>query len=112
MGFSREGIQVSARQVLVFARTICVPLDDDALRQPVLQTNRKNLLIERVEIDMEPSISVFEDELCRLINKDRMDKRKMLATTVTALVQDANNKVSIVERRLRVRSFFGNALGR
>ena len=61
---------------------------------------------------MEPSISVFEDELCRLINKDRMEKRKVPGTTVTALVQDANNKVSIAERRLRVRTFFDDALYR
>jgi hypothetical protein len=54
---------------------------------------------------MEPSINMFEEELCRLINKDRMEKKKMSQTTVTALVQEAHNKVSIVERRLRVRYF-------
>jgi len=45
---------------------------------------------------------MFEDELCRLINKDRMEKKKVSHTTVTALIQDTHNKVSIVERRLRV----------
>jgi hypothetical protein len=72
------------------------------LRQPVLQANRRNILIDQVEIDMEPSINMFEEELCRLINKDRMEKKKMTQTTVATLIQEANNKVSIVERRLRV----------
>ena len=81
-----------------------VPSDNDSLKLPVVQLNRKNLLIERVEIDMEPSIGLFEEELCRLINKDRMEKKKMTNTTVTSLVQDVSQKVSIVERRLRVRS--------
>jgi hypothetical protein len=31
-----------------------------------------------------------------------MEKKKMTQTTVAALIQEANNKVSIVERRLRV----------
>ncbi len=77
-------------------------LDEDTLKQPVVQANRRNILIEQVEIDMEPSISMFEDELCRLINKDRMDKRKMTQTTLSTLVQGSHNKVTIVERRLRV----------
>ena len=50
---------------------------------------------------MEPSINIFEEELCRLINKDRMEKKKLTQTTVTAIIQEAH-KVSIVERRLRV----------
>lgn len=72
------------------------------MRQPTLYGNRKNVLIEQVEIDMEPSIDMFEDELCRLINKDRMEKKRMTSTTAAALVQETHNKVSIVERRLRV----------
>ena len=51
---------------------------------------------------MEPSINVFEEELCRLINKDRMEKKRMTQTTITAFIQEQHNKVSIVERRLRV----------
>ncbi|CAF3451554.1 unnamed protein product [Rotaria sp. Silwood1] len=65
-------------------------------------TNRKNILIEQVEIDMEPSIDLFEEELCRLIHKDRMEKKKMSQTTVAAIVHETHSKVSIVERRLRV----------
>jgi hypothetical protein len=80
-------------------------LDEDTLKQPVLQPNRRNILIEQVEIDMEPSINMFEEELCRLINKDRIEKKRMGQTTVTALVQETHNKVSIVERRLRVSCF-------
>ncbi len=72
------------------------------MRQPALQANRRTILIEQIEIDMEPSINMFEEELCRLINKDRMEKKKVSHTTVTALIQDTHNKVSIVERRLRV----------
>ena len=79
MVFSRAEIQVRVRRVLVSTRTIRIILADDALRQPALQANRKNLLIERLEIDMEPSISVFEDELCRLINKDRMAEERSYA---------------------------------
>jgi hypothetical protein len=52
---------------------------------------------------MEPSISTFEDELCRLVQKDRMEKRKLSQATVSALVNESQSKVSIVERRLRVR---------
>ena len=85
-------------------RRLSVRSDDDSLKLPVVQLNRKNLLIERVEIDMEPSVSLFEEELCRLINKDRMEKKKMMNTTVSNLVQDASHKVTIVERRLRVMS--------
>ncbi len=81
--------------------------DEDTLRQPVLSTNRRNVLIEQVEIDMDPSIVMFEEELCRLINKDRMEKKRIAQTTVTGLVQDTNNKVSIVERRLRVYYLLG-----
>lgn len=55
---------------------------------------------------MEPSINMFEDELCRLINKDRMEKKKLAPTTVATLVPESHNKVSIVERRLRVSIFF------
>ncbi|CAF0762294.1 unnamed protein product [Rotaria sordida] len=76
--------------------------DEDTLRKPVLQANRKNILIEQVEIDVEPSITFFEEELCRLIHKDQMEKKKMSHTTVSALVQETQSKISIVERRLRV----------
>ncbi|CAF0912061.1 unnamed protein product [Rotaria sp. Silwood1] len=76
--------------------------NEDTLRKPVLQANRKNILIEQVEIDMEPSIDLFEEELCRLIHKDRMEKKKMSQTTVAAIVHETHSKVSIVERRLRV----------
>jgi hypothetical protein len=51
---------------------------------------------------MEPSIHIFEEELCLLINKDRMEKKKLAQSAVTTLVQEPHNKVSIVERRLRV----------
>jgi len=51
---------------------------------------------------MEPSIHIFEEELCLLINKDRMEKKKLAHSAVTTLVQEPHNKVSIVERRLRV----------
>jgi hypothetical protein len=51
---------------------------------------------------MEPSINMFEEELCRLINKDRMEKKKLSQTTASTLVQETQIKVSIVERRLRV----------
>ncbi len=81
---------------------IYIYLDEDTLRQPTVQINRRNILIEQIEIDMEPSINMFEDELCRLINKDRMEKKKVAHPTVTALIQDTHYKVSIVERRLRV----------
>ncbi len=77
-------------------------LDEDTLRQPVLEANRRNILIEQIEIDMEPSINIFEEELCLLINKDRVEKKKLTHTTVTAIVPEQHNKVSIVERRLRV----------
>jgi hypothetical protein len=80
----------------------CIYLDEDSLRQPVIQPNRRNILIEQVEIDMEPSVHGFEDELCRLINKDRTEKKKMAHTTAAALLQEAHKKVTIVERRLRV----------
>ncbi|CAF4358064.1 unnamed protein product, partial [Adineta steineri] len=80
----------------------CIFIDEDVLKQPNIQTNRRNILIEQVEIDMEPSINQFEEELCRLINKDRLEKTKTTQTTLTALVQESHNKVSIVERRLRV----------
>ncbi|CAF1455211.1 unnamed protein product [Adineta steineri] len=76
--------------------------NEDVLKQPNIQTNRRNILIEQVEIDMEPSINQFEEELCRLINKDRLEKTKTTQTTLTTLVQESHNKVSIVERRLRV----------
>lgn len=82
-------------------------LDEDVLRQPTLYGNRKNVLIEQIEIDMEPSITKFEDELCRLINKDRMDKKGMTSATVAAFIQETHNKVSIVERRLRVGHHLG-----
>jgi len=81
---------------------IYIYLDEDTLRQPVLQANRRNILIEQIEIDMEPSIHIFEEELCLLINKDRMEKKKLAHSAVTTLVQEPHNKVSIVERRLRV----------
>ncbi|CAM4766790.1 unnamed protein product [Rotaria magnacalcarata] len=76
--------------------------NEDTLRKPVLQANRRNILIEQVEIDMEPSISTFEDELCRLVQKDRMEKKKLSQGTVSALANEPQSKVSIVERRLRV----------
>lgn len=78
-------------------------IDEDILKKTDLHLNPKTILIEHVEIDMEPSVGMFEEELCRLVNKDRMDKKKMAQTTVSALAQDALNKVSIVERRLRVK---------
>ncbi|CAF4479437.1 unnamed protein product, partial [Rotaria sp. Silwood2] len=76
--------------------------NEDTLRKPILQANRKNILIEQIEIDMEPSINLFEEELCRLIHKDQMEKKKISQTTVAAIVHETYSKVSIVERRLRV----------
>ena len=72
----------------------------------MLQSNRRNILIEHVEIDIEPSISSFEDELCRLMNKDRLEKRKAFQSFVNDPLQSTTMKVSIVERRLRVRHCF------
>lgn len=67
-----------------------------------MQANRRNILIEQIEIDIEPSINSFEDELCRLIQKDRMEKKKASQGSVSAIVKEPQSKVSIVERRLRV----------
>ena len=79
-------------------------LDDDVLRQAAPQSNRKNLLIENLEIDMDPTIQRFEDELCQLVNRDRLEKQKFTRdkNTSTAL-PESNSRVTIVERRLRVR---------
>jgi len=79
-------------------------LDDDILRQPVVDALRRNILIEQVEVDMEPSINVFEEELCILINKDRLKTKKNM-TISAAVNQEPHNRVSIVERRLRVCRF-------
>lgn len=102
MVFTIRVIQVGRNRFFPLKLSIDLDLDEDILRQPTVYGNRKNVLIEQVEIDMEPSINMFEDELCRLINKDRMEKKRMTATTAAALVQETHNKVSIVERRLRV----------
>jgi hypothetical protein len=51
---------------------------------------------------MDPSINMFEDELCRLINKDQIERKKMLHPNGTNPIQEVNHRVSVVERRLRV----------
>ena len=78
-------------------------VDEDTLRKPVLQANRRNILIEQVEIDMKPSINQFEEELCRYISVDRIENNQRSQTASTNSTQEVHNKVSIVERRLRVR---------
>ncbi|CAF1495816.1 unnamed protein product [Adineta ricciae] len=75
--------------------------NEDVLKQPVLQANRRNILIEQVEIDMEPSVNIFEEELCIMINKDRLEKKK-LSQSAANQISPEPQKVSIVERRLRV----------
>lgn len=75
--------------------------DEDVLKQPALQANRQNILIEQIEVDIEPSVNVFEEELCIMINKDRLEKKKLSQSTANQISPEPQ-KVSIVERRLRV----------
>lgn len=103
-GASIGGIQFSGDPSTRTACASCMPpccVDEDVLKQPVLQPNRRNVLIEQLEIDIEPSVSVFEEELRVLINKDRLEKKKLTQTPAAPATQEAF-KVSIVERRLRV----------
>ncbi|CAF0829530.1 unnamed protein product, partial [Didymodactylos carnosus] len=67
---------------------------NDALKQPQIHSKRRNIIIEHVEIDIEPSVNRFEDELCLLLNKDRIYKQDSSP--------QETRKISIVERRLRV----------
>lgn len=76
--------------------------DDDTLKRPQQLSDQRNINIEHLEIDMEPSIGAFEDELCRLINEDRLERRKVALAATNNLPAESNARVSIVERRLRV----------
>lgn len=56
---------------------------------------------------MIPSIQRFDDELCHLVNKDRLKKQNQTRDRDKSTdFSESNSRVTIVERRLRVISFF------
>ena len=65
----------------------------DAFRKPKPSAHAP-CYIENIHINLPPSVETFEEELCRLLNIDRLNRDDKEADGTT---------VSVLERRLQVR---------
>jgi nephrocystin-4 len=64
----------------------------DTFRRPKVQRTVP-CYIDKLSILLQPSVEEFEDELCKLLNEDRMNRDNKVAD---------GTSVSVLERRLQV----------